>query len=79
MISDFPITDNQNIVVNVDTFVRETDWLSGMTAAQVGRQNPGTRRRTWTKEPANRMSRCSARDRREPDRSGIRQGTRVDL
>ena len=36
--SDFPITDNQNIVVNIDTFVRETDWLSGMTAAQVGRK-----------------------------------------
>jgi thiamine-monophosphate kinase len=36
--SDFPITDTQNIVVNVDTFVRETDWLSGMTAAQVGRK-----------------------------------------
>ena len=36
--SDFPITDNQNIVVNVDTFVRKTDWLSGMTAAQVGRK-----------------------------------------
>lgn len=36
--SDFPISDTQNIVVNVDTFVRETDWLSGMTAAQVGRK-----------------------------------------
>jgi len=36
--SDFPITDNQNMVVNIDTFVRETDWLSGMTAAQVGRK-----------------------------------------
>jgi thiamine-monophosphate kinase len=36
--SDFPITDNQNLVVNVDTFVRKTDWLSGMTAAQVGRK-----------------------------------------
>ncbi|TFG95561.1 thiamine-phosphate kinase [Candidatus Thorarchaeota archaeon] len=36
--SDFPITDDQNLVVNVDTFVRETDWLSGMTAAQVGRK-----------------------------------------
>ena len=36
--SDLPITDNQNLVVNVDTFVRETDWLSGMTAAQVGRK-----------------------------------------
>ncbi|MGY5858200.1 MAG: thiamine-phosphate kinase [Candidatus Thorarchaeota archaeon] len=36
--SDFPITDTQNLVVNVDTFVRETDWLSGMTAAQVGRK-----------------------------------------
>jgi len=30
--SDFPITDDQNIVVNVDTFVRETDWLSGRLA-----------------------------------------------
>jgi thiamine-monophosphate kinase len=36
--SDFPISDNQNMVVNIDTFVRETDWLSGMTAAQVGRK-----------------------------------------
>ncbi|MGY5880100.1 MAG: thiamine-phosphate kinase [Candidatus Thorarchaeota archaeon] len=36
--SDFPITDSQNIVVNVDTFVSKTDWLSGMTAAQVGRK-----------------------------------------
>ncbi|MHA1662914.1 MAG: thiamine-phosphate kinase, partial [Candidatus Thorarchaeota archaeon] len=36
--SDFPITDNQNLVVNVDTFVRKTDWLSGMTSAQVGRK-----------------------------------------
>jgi len=36
--SDFPISDSQNLVVNVDTFVRETDWLSGMTAAQVGRK-----------------------------------------
>ncbi|TFH08989.1 MAG: thiamine-phosphate kinase [Candidatus Thorarchaeota archaeon] len=36
--SDIPITDNQNLIVNVDTFVRKTDWLSGMTAAQVGRK-----------------------------------------
>lgn len=36
--SDFPISDNQNMVVNVDTFVRNTDWLPGMTAAQVGRK-----------------------------------------
>ena len=36
--SDIPISDSQNLVVNVDTFVRETDWLSGMTAAQVGRK-----------------------------------------
>jgi len=36
--SDLPITDNVNLVVNVDTFVRKTDWLPGMTAAQVGRK-----------------------------------------
>ncbi len=36
--SDFPITDDLNLVVNIDTFVRKTDWLPGMTAAQVGRK-----------------------------------------
>jgi thiamine-monophosphate kinase len=36
--SDFPISSDQNMVVNVDTFVRGTDWLPGMTAAQVGRK-----------------------------------------
>ncbi len=36
--SDFPITEDRNLVVNVDTFVRKTDWLTGMTAAQVGRK-----------------------------------------
>ena len=36
--SDFPITEDLNLVVNVDTFVRKTDWLTGMTAAQVGRK-----------------------------------------
>jgi thiamine-monophosphate kinase len=36
--SDFPLTDDKHIVVNVDTFVRETDWLRGMSAAQAGRK-----------------------------------------
>lgn len=36
--SDIPISKNKHIVVNVDTFVRETDWLPGMTEAQVGRK-----------------------------------------
>ena len=36
--SDFPICADQSMVVNVDTFVRSTDWLPGMTAAQVGRK-----------------------------------------
>jgi thiamine-monophosphate kinase len=36
--SDFPISADQSMVVNVDTFVRSTDWLPGMTAAQVGRK-----------------------------------------
>jgi thiamine-monophosphate kinase len=36
--SDFPISPDQSLVVNVDTFVRKTDWLPGMTAAQVGRK-----------------------------------------
>ncbi|NHI83460.1 MAG: thiamine-phosphate kinase [Candidatus Thorarchaeota archaeon] len=36
--SDFPLSENQNIIVNVDTFVGTTDWLPGMTDAQVGRK-----------------------------------------
>jgi thiamine-monophosphate kinase len=36
--SDIPISDKNNLVINVDTFVRKTDWLPGMTAAQVGRK-----------------------------------------
>jgi thiamine-monophosphate kinase len=36
--SDFPLNDDQHLVVNVDTFVRETDWLPGMSAAQAGRK-----------------------------------------
>jgi len=36
--SDIPISGHKNIVVNVDTFVRETDWLPGMTEAQAGRK-----------------------------------------
>lgn len=36
--SDIPISDKNNLVVNVDTFVRKTDWLRGMTPAQVGRK-----------------------------------------
>lgn len=36
--SDIPIADGNNLVVNVDTFVRKTDWLPGMTPAQVGRK-----------------------------------------
>ena len=36
--SDFPISPDQSMVVNVDTFVRGTDWLPDMTAAQVGRK-----------------------------------------
>ncbi|MFW9804083.1 MAG: thiamine-phosphate kinase [Candidatus Thorarchaeota archaeon] len=36
--SDIPISDRTSIVVNVDTFVRETDWLPGMTEAQAGRK-----------------------------------------
>ena len=34
--SDIPISDKNNLVINVDTFVRKTDWLPGMTPAQVG-------------------------------------------
>jgi thiamine-monophosphate kinase len=36
--SDIPISERSNLVVNVDTFVRKTDWLPGMTPAQVGRK-----------------------------------------
>lgn len=36
--SDFPISPDQSMVVNVDTFVRKTDWLPGMTASQAGRK-----------------------------------------
>jgi thiamine-monophosphate kinase len=36
--SDIPISEHKNIVVNVDTFVRETDMLPGMTEAQAGRK-----------------------------------------
>ncbi len=34
--SDIPLGSETNLVINVDTFVRKTDWLPGMTAAQVG-------------------------------------------
>ncbi len=36
--SDIPLNDGNHLVINVDTFVRETDWLPDMTAAQVGRK-----------------------------------------
>ncbi|MFX1369655.1 MAG: thiamine-phosphate kinase [Promethearchaeota archaeon] len=36
--SDIPLTKNRHIVVNVDTFVGRTDWLPGMSEAQVGRK-----------------------------------------
>ncbi len=36
--SDIPLSADQNLVVNVDTFIRKTDWLPGMSAAQVGRK-----------------------------------------
>jgi thiamine-monophosphate kinase len=36
--SDIPLNGTQNVVINVDTFVRESDWLPGMTAAQAGRK-----------------------------------------
>jgi thiamine-monophosphate kinase len=36
--SDIPLKDGESIVVNVDTFVRKTDWLPEMTAAQAGRK-----------------------------------------
>ncbi|MHA2134790.1 MAG: thiamine-phosphate kinase [Candidatus Thorarchaeota archaeon] len=36
--SDVPLKDGSSLVVNVDTFVGSTDWLPGMTEAQVGRK-----------------------------------------
>ncbi len=36
--SDIPISEREHIVINVDTFVRKTDWLPSMTAAQAGRK-----------------------------------------
>ncbi len=36
--SDFPIDSEKNLVLNVDTFVGDTDWLPQMTPAQVGRK-----------------------------------------
>ncbi len=35
--SDIPL-NGQHMIVNIDTFVRKTDWLPGMTPAQVGRK-----------------------------------------
>ena len=36
--SDIPLTGDKSIIVNVDTFTAKTDWLPGMTEAQVGRK-----------------------------------------
>jgi len=36
--SDFPIDSEKNLVLNVDAFVGDTDWLPQMTPAQVGRK-----------------------------------------
>jgi thiamine-monophosphate kinase len=36
--SDIPIDETHSIVINVDTFVKSTDWLPGMSDAQVGRK-----------------------------------------
>jgi thiamine-monophosphate kinase len=36
--SDIPLDDSTDLVVNVDTFVKSTDWLPGMTAKQAGRK-----------------------------------------
>ncbi len=36
--SDIPLKDGQHVVLNIDTFVRKTDWLPEMTAAQAGRK-----------------------------------------
>ncbi|TFG31010.1 thiamine-phosphate kinase [Candidatus Thorarchaeota archaeon] len=36
--SDIPLSSEQSLIINVDTFVGKTDWLPGMSAAQVGRK-----------------------------------------
>ena len=36
--SDIPLDDKTSLLVNVDTFVKSTDWLPGMTARQAGRK-----------------------------------------
>jgi thiamine-monophosphate kinase len=36
--SDVPLCEKNNLVINVDTFVRKTDWMPGMTPAQAGRK-----------------------------------------
>ena len=36
--SDIPLSTDQNLIINVDTFVGKTDWLPEMTAAQVGKK-----------------------------------------
>lgn len=36
--SDVPISGSKNIIINIDTFVGPTDWLPGMSEAQVGRK-----------------------------------------
>ena len=36
--SDIPLDDRTDLVVNVDTFVKSTDWLPGMSAKQAGRK-----------------------------------------
>ncbi len=36
--SDIPISESTNVVINIDTFVGSTDWLPGMSEAQVGRK-----------------------------------------
>jgi thiamine-monophosphate kinase len=36
--SDIPLDEKTNLLVNVDTFVKSTDWLPGMTARQAGRK-----------------------------------------
>ena len=37
-LAEFHLNLHIHVVVNVDTFVRETDWLPGMTEAQAGRK-----------------------------------------
>ena len=39
--SDLPLSTGEHLVINVDTFVRETDWLPDMTPAQAGRKASG--------------------------------------